>query len=227
MDKICETFVKYLYSGFAKLTFCQATHQILCKYESGSTHQILVLVEHVKLIWSELAAPVEEIVHCVVARLGPQVGVLHVRQNPMVCLSLVQLVRTWDPQVCNQQKICLDCCRHLRHQRHHRRHHDHGHLLNDKGESGGELLLHLPQLQVLLRALQVGGRPTLIVIMLMMIVVTMLVLMITIIMLTMPVLMRTCAILGTRLAMLKMSSKMEVTCVTVLNSLQFLCGEIF
>ena len=63
------------------------------------THQILVLVEHVKLIWSELAAPVEEIVHCVVARLGPQVGVLHVRQNPMVCLRLVQFVRTIGTQV--------------------------------------------------------------------------------------------------------------------------------
>ena len=188
---------------------------------SMSTHQILVLVEHVKLIWSELAAPVEEIVHCVVARLGPQVGVLHVRQNPMVCLRLVQLVRTWDPQVCQHRKICLDCCRHLRH---HRRHHDHGHLLDDKGESGGELLLHLSQLEVLLRALQVGRRPTLI---MLMIVVTMLVLMMIMIMLTMLVLMMTCAILGTRLAMLKMSSKMEVTCVTVLNSLQFLVVKYF
>ena len=126
----------------------------------------------------------------------------------------------WDPQVCKHRKICLYCCRHLRHQRHHRRHHDRRHLLNDKGESGGELLLHLSQLEVLLRALQVGGRPTLI--MLIMIVVTMLVLM-----MTMLVLMMTCAILGTRLAMLKMSSKIEVTCVTVLNSLQFLVVKYF
>ena len=54
----------------------------------------------------------------------------------------------------------------------------------------------------------------------MMIVVTMLVR-------TMIVLMMTCAILGTRLAMLKMSSKMEVTCVTVLKSLQFLVVKYF
>ena len=192
---------------------------------SMSTHQILVLVEHVKLIWSELAAPVEEIVHCVVARLGPQVGVLHVRQNPMVCLRLVQLVRTWDPQVCQHQKICFLLLPSTSSSTSPSSPSSWSwHLLDDKGESGGELLLHLSQLEVLLRALQVGRRPTLIILM---IVVTMLVLMMIMIMLTMLVLMMTCAILGTRLAMLKMSSKIEVTCVTVLNSLQFLVVKYF